>query len=514
MQPHEFGQRLRAEKEAFLGSMIRGVKETFQTPGETQTQRLQSADQYLDKGLLSRVGGAMWDPIQAGRNASIVNSMPQQAMMGRALAFGQGMNTSQPQAPIATNAGGSPQSPPPSTPVPSAPAAPAPAPAPAAPAMKQAFAPQPYMGTGGFASGGGITDYSGTRANAAPSFVGAPMGLPSGTMSDGPMNRNPFSMQQHELNPGPGGLDAFQGLFNGAKERGGLRMPVSPSSAAGQAGQTLGGEIKNVAGTMVRDALSGRGGATSALSNFGKIRNIANTIEPFQGVAQMGMKALSNMPLKTANTTFANALVAMAVKRAAAMDKEAANPFAALGSLARTLPAAAASGAKMLGTAGKLVNRGSQNFLRATGNVLQGGGQVGQAVGGLAGRVGRFGQQAGTGILQAADKIPTRMLGTNMGRPIRDVTQAAGHALRGASSVVGGAGGGAGLVGKGMNAAGQGLKRVSQMGYGIPTAAAIPVAAGAVMAAKPFVPNVGLQNPVQASGNVNFRSPVTVNWNK
>jgi hypothetical protein len=208
----------------------------------------------------------------------------------------------------------------------------------------------------------------------------------------------------------------------------------------------------------------------------------------------------------------ASALVSMAMYRAAKMEKDA-GLASAFGSLARTAPAALAAGAKTIGNAGKFINRGSQNFLRATGNVLQGGGQVGKAVGGVAGRVGRFGQQMGTGIVNAAENIPTRMLGTNMGRPIRDAAQATGHALRATGSVVGGTGGGVGMVGKGMNAAGQGLKRVSQMGYGIPTAAAIPVAAGAAMAAKPFVPNVGVQNPI-ANMSANLRSPITVNWDK
>jgi hypothetical protein len=488
MQPKEFGQKLRAEKEANLAAMANTVGRGLRGAGAMTAKAYGAA-----KPMLNMAAGSM-----ANSAAGAVGGAAATAGLGYM------MNGGRPQAAPSINIhmGGMPNAPRPSA------AAEVPA---AFTALKQA------------------------------SFAGAPMGPGPGAMTDGHMSgTNPFEMftgPTHQFNPAgsmsnPGNTignllpssaanpihdvsGAGQGLSRLLKPS---NISPSPSSAAGQVGQTLGGEVKNVVGDMLRDGLAGRGGATSALKHMGSIRNITQTLQPFQGVAQMGMNALSNMPLKTASTRpVATALVAMAVKRAAEMEKDAAGLgglLSGIGSLARTAPAALASGAKMVGNAGKFVNTGSKNFLRATGNALQGGGQVGQAVGGLAGRVGRFGQQMGTGIIGAAENIPTRMLGTNMGRPIRDVTQAAGHAMRATGSAIGGTGGGVGLVGKGMNAAGQGLKRVSQMGYGIPTAAAIPVAAGAAMAAKPFVPNVGLQNPVEASANVNFRNPITLNWDK
>lgn len=279
----------------------------------------------------------------------------------------------------------------------------------------------------------------------------------------------------------------------------GQQTPQMPQTPMGQAGQGMGQyvpqaptfPVKNDIGDMLRMGFANEGGRMNT------------------GMGGMAMKTSSRNKV-------AGALVAMAV---AELEKEAgglaglAGMGKALGSLARTAPAAIASGAKMIGNAGKFVNTGSKNLLRATGNVLQGGGQVGSAVGGLAGRVGRFGQQVGSGVINAAGHIPTNILGTNAGRPIRDAAQAVGHGVRAMGSAVSGTGGGVGLAGKGLNMAGQGLKSVSQMGGAIPTLAAAPVAVGAAMAAKPFVPNVGLQNPI-ANMNANFRSPVTVNWDK
>jgi hypothetical protein len=99
------------------------------------------------------------------------------------------------------------------------------------------------------------------------------------------------------------------------------------------------------------------------------------------------------------------------------------------------------------------------------------------------------------------------------GGVIKDLLKVLGHGTRAVGRVTHSAGGGAGLVGSGLKGTGRGLDSVSQMGYGVPTAAALGLgAAGAAVAPKVPRPNVNLRSPLDVDFSYKTRNPIEVNW--
>lgn len=218
----------------------------------------------------------------------------------------------------------------------------------------------------------------------------------------------------------------------------------------------------------------------------------------------------------------AQALVAL-VNQKVAMTKEAggmARILSALGTLARTAPAAIGKTVASGGAAAKAINRGASNIVRGTGNLTSGAGHVLSGLGTVGGRLGRATQQLSGGVINAADAIPSRILGTNSGRVIRDIIQSLGHGGRAVGGVLSGTGAGLGAAGAGAQNLGKGLKHVSKMKYGVPTVAAAPIVAGGVMAGKEFMPNVDVQSPVytreryQPTTEYGFRNPIRISWDR
>ena len=218
----------------------------------------------------------------------------------------------------------------------------------------------------------------------------------------------------------------------------------------------------------------------------------------------------------------AQALVMM-VNQKIAMTKEAGGMsriLSALGTIARTAPAAIGKTVASTGAAAQAVNRGASNIVRGTGNLTAGAGHVLSGLGTVGGRLGRATQQISGGVINAADAIPTRILGTNSGRVIRDIIQSLGHGGRAVGGVLSGTGAGLGAAGQGARNLGQGLKHVSKMKYGVPTLAAAPIVAGGVMAGKELAPNVDVQSPVytreryRPTTEYGFRNPIRVSWDR
>ena len=161
--------------------------------------------------------------------------------------------------------------------------------------------------------------------------------------------------------------------------------------------------------------------------------------------------------------------------------------------------------AGMLGAAGKTINTGAKHLVRGTGGVIGGLGHVADAAGAAGKAVGRGMMQGGQRTLARGDKINPGIL--------RDILKTLGHGTRAGGRAVNAVSSGAGMAGKGMKATQEGLKRVSQMGYGVPTAAAIGLGAGAsAIAPKLPLPSISLHSPIDLDFSYKTRNPVEVNW--
>lgn len=156
-------------------------------------------------------------------------------------------------------------------------------------------------------------------------------------------------------------------------------------------------------------------------------------------------------------------------------------------------------------TGAKTINTGAKHLVKGTGNVIGGFGHVADAAGAVGKGVGRGMMQLGQRTNAVADNLK--------GGVIKDLLKVLGHGTRGVGRITHGAGGGAGLVGTGLKSTGQGLKQVSQMGYGVPTAAALGLgAAGAAVAPTVPLPSVNFRSPLDVDFNYRTRNPIEVNW--
>lgn len=184
--------------------------------------------------------------------------------------------------------------------------------------------------------------------------------------------------------------------------------------------------------------------------------------------------------------------------------------------LGSVLAGKAMQAGKSLMQGGSAINTGAKKLVRGFGNVASGAGHVANAAGTAAQMAGRAGVQGGQRLTAVGD-MAAKNMGRMGGGVTQDVLHTVGHTSRlagRASNLVGSA---ANMAGKGLSAAGSGLQRVADMGYGVPTVAAGGLLAGTAMAAKPFVPDVSIQNPVNMkfkapSVDFNMRSPVSVKW--
>lgn len=170
-----------------------------------------------------------------------------------------------------------------------------------------------------------------------------------------------------------------------------------------------------------------------------------------------------------------------------------------------TLGARAGQIASMLGTAGKTINTGAKHLVRGTGGVIGGLGHVADAAGAAGKAVGRTMMQAGQRTNAYSDKLK--------GGILRDILQTLGHGTRAGGRAINAVSTGAGMAGTGMKATQEGLKRVSQMGYGVPTAAAVGLGTGAAaLAPKVPLPSVNLRSPIDLDFSYKTRNPIEVNW--
>lgn len=205
---------------------------------------------------------------------------------------------------------------------------------------------------------------------------------------------------------------------------------------------------------------------------------------------------------KRAASSVAYALAKLATKRAAEMEKESNRVLKLLGAL---------------GTGAKNVDRGAGHLLRGIGGMLGGAGYAGRAVGAGAQMAGRGAQAVGDTVLNNVTRVPSRILGTGAGGVIRDVGRVGGHVAGGAGAAASLAGKATSLVGQGLQGAGKVLNYASQI-PGVRTLAAAPVVAGGAMAAKPYVPSIGVQNPVDVEmpewnpGRFALRNPIKLQW--
>lgn len=206
---------------------------------------------------------------------------------------------------------------------------------------------------------------------------------------------------------------------------------------------------------------------------------------------------------KRAARSIAPALVALA---ATELEKEAGGGFRA----AKAILSA-------LGSAGKTVDQGAGKLLGGLGGIFSGFGHAGRAVGVGAQAAGRGAQQLGSRLVNNVTAVPNRVMGTSAGGVLRDMGRVTGHAAGAAGSAASLAGKATKLVGEGAQGLGKGLNWMSNI-PGLRTLAAAPVVAGGAMAARPYIPSVGLQSPVSIdmpeyhSGDVSLRNPITLKW--
>lgn len=167
-------------------------------------------------------------------------------------------------------------------------------------------------------------------------------------------------------------------------------------------------------------------------------------------------------------------------------EKQALNPF-----LAKLL-----AGGKNLGKGLAGVDNAAAGLVRAVGSGATG-------IGKLFGAAGDAAAPIGKGLFNASTSLAENKI---KNQPVSDVLKMLGYTGRMAGRGIESSGGGAGLVGKGFDLLGQGLNRVSNVGYGVPTATAIGLG-GAGSAAGV------LQNPIRIApqkDHIDVRSPVTV----
>lgn len=152
---------------------------------------------------------------------------------------------------------------------------------------------------------------------------------------------------------------------------------------------------------------------------------------------------------------------------------------------------------------GKSLAKGVAGVDNAASGLLKALGSGSRGIGKLFGVAGQAAKPIGEGLVRGGESMATN---TIKNETVRDMLRMLGYGTKTFGRGVTSSGGGANIIGGGFNLLDKGLKRVADVGYGVPTAATFGLGGAGYQAGL-------LQNPIRvapSADHIDVRSPVTV----
>lgn len=152
---------------------------------------------------------------------------------------------------------------------------------------------------------------------------------------------------------------------------------------------------------------------------------------------------------------------------------------------------------------GKSLAKGIGGIDNAAAKLLRSLGDGSRGIGKLFGAVGDAAKPVGEGLVRGGESMATNTLKNDAAR---DMLRMLGYGTKTVGRGVSTSGGGANILSGGFNLLDKGLKRVADVGYGLPTAATFGLGGAGYQAGL-------LQNPIRvapSSDHIDVRSPVAV----